>query len=159
MSKIHGVSASITVAAVLLVAASAGAAITTSYGATNCVQEITLSPTIVYQGSRASTTSASSAFFACPGIQQGGLVVTAKVSGRDLSSSAGVTCHIETKDPFDGTGSFGGSVTSVGLGNFTLNLPPPAAFFAAGSKLVRCTMPPSGGPDGSSIGSYLITEA
>jgi hypothetical protein len=63
-------------------------------------------------------------------------------------------------DRFDRAGSFGPSVSSGDqfIGSFTLDLPLPASFFAAGSTVVHCTMPPLGGSDGSAIGSYLISE-
>ena len=160
MSQTHRLSMPLAALAALLVASAASASLTASYAGTSCVQELTTSPSIVYQNSRASANSPSVTYFACPSAQQGGEVVSAKASGRDLNPNESVVCHIEAMDEFDGAGSFGASVSSGAefVGGFTLNLPPPASVFASGSKVIHCTMPPSGGPDGSSIGSYTITE-
>ncbi|HYP76715.1 MAG TPA: hypothetical protein VER12_12195 [Polyangiaceae bacterium] len=159
MSKIPGPSAAFAALAALLVASAASASMT-SYAGTSCVQELTLSPSIVYQNSRASAYSTATTFFACPAAQQGGALVEAKASGRDLNPTASVSCHVEAMDEFDGAASFGASVSSGAefIGSFTLDLPPPATTFPSGSTVVHCTMPPAGGRDGSSIGSYAITE-
>jgi hypothetical protein len=144
----------------LLLASAASAAITTSYAGTNCVREITLTQNVVYQNSRATNLSGSSVFYACPAIQQGGVVTGARVSGRDLSASAGVTCHIETQDQFDTSGSFGAAVSTGNafMGSYTLKLPVPAASFTDGSKVVHCTLPAGSASVGSAVGSYVVTE-
>jgi hypothetical protein len=161
MSRTHVLSTTLTAIAGLLLASAASASVTTNYAGTSCVQEVSLSPSIIYQHSRALAYAGTVTFFACPASQQGAEIIAATASGRDLNSEASVTCFVDAMDEFDGAAFFGASV-STGVeftGNFTLNLPPPASFFASGSKVVRCNMPPSVGSDGSSwVGSYAITE-
>ena len=143
----------------LFASLSAGA-VTTSYPGTQCIQAITLSPQLVYQGARVSTTSlSSSAFIICPAVQQGGRLLSASVSGRDIDSSTSISCFAEAKNQFDTAAFFTSSASSTN-GNFTLNFGALGAtqFFANGSKLIECTRPPAFGPDGSSVGSYVIRE-
>jgi hypothetical protein len=144
----------------LLLASAASAAVTTSYAGTNCMREVTSTQDTIYQNSRATNLSSASVFYACPAIQQGGVVTGAKVSGRDLSPSAGVTCHMETQDRFDMSGSFGAAVSTGNafMGSYTLTLPVPAASFTDGSKVVHCTLPAGSGSVGSAVGSYVVTE-
>lgn len=160
MSRMKAVTVAVVGIAGLLLASAASAAITTSYAGTNCVREITSNQNITYQNSRATNLGGSSVFYACPAIQQGGVVTGAKVSGRDLSPSAGVTCHMATQDPFDMSGSFGAGVSTGNafMGNYTLTLPAPAASFTDGSKVVHCTLPAGSASVGSAVGSYVVTE-
>lgn len=160
MSMTHGFSKLSTLVFGLLLASAASASVTTNYPGTSCVQEITLSPSIIYQNSRAFAHSASTTLFACAAAQHGSGVVAARASGRDLSPVASVICHVDAMDEFDGAASFGPSVSSGDefTGSFSLDLPPPASFFPSGSTVVHCTMPPAAGPDGSSIGSFSVTE-
>ena len=160
MFHTRGLSLTLMGIAAASLASAADAAVTTSYAGTECVQEVTASPLIAYQNSRASSLSGSTAFFACPAAQHGGLVSQAQVSGRDLSATGGVSCHMETRDRFDLSGSFGATVSTSAafVGSYTLTLPAPASFFSAGSKVVHCSIPPFSGTDGSAVGSYVVTE-
>jgi hypothetical protein len=160
MSRMKAVTVAVVGVAGLLLASAASAAITTSYAGTNCVREITSNQDIIYQNSRATNLGGGSVFYACPAIQQGGVVTGAKVSGRDLSASAGVRCHIEARDPFDMSGSFGAAVSTGNafMGNYTLTLPVPAATFTDGSKVVHCMLPAGSASVGSAVSSYVVTE-
>jgi hypothetical protein len=161
MTKRTGSFVGIMTIATALAASTAQAQVTTSYAGTECVHEITTTPKIVYQSSRAFNNSTFSATFACPAAQHGGKLLRATVFGRDVSIDGAVTCFIKVMDPFDVSGFTSGSVsTPPGFtGSFTLKLTPlPTTFFDPGSKVVHCTLPPNAGIDGSSIGSYRITE-
>jgi hypothetical protein len=134
----------------------------TGYAGTECVQEVTLSPTVAYQNSRASNIGSSQAFFACPAVQQGGKLVRATVYGRDLTTTGRVTCRAEVRNQFDLSGFMTASVNSgdAFTGSFTLDLGglPAPGFFDPGSKVIHCTMPPMVQTNGSAITAYRVDE-
>ncbi len=148
--------ATVTLAAGLLcTSASAGVS---SYAGTNCIQEITSSPSAVYQGGRVFSQSPSRSPFVCPAVQQGGRVLSAQVTGRNLHLTETVRCYVTSHNEWDTSGVSSPTVASTTRPNFTISLAGIPSFFANGSKNVHCSMPPNVGIDGSSIGAYVIAE-
>ena len=148
--------ATVTLAAGLLcTSASAGVS---SYAGSNCKQEVTLSPSVAYQGGRVFAQSPYRSYFVCPAVQQGGRVLSAQVTGRNLNPAETVSCYVTSHNEWDTSGVSAPSVVSTTRPNFTISLAAIPSFFANGSKNVHCSMPPNVSMDGSSIGAYVITE-
>ena len=153
-----------TMLAVTMVAVAAGLSSSsanagvTSYAGSNCVQEVTMTPRIAYQSGRIFAQQTSRSYLVCPAVQQGGRLLSAQVTGRDLSIDDNVSCYASSHNEWDTAGVNTPSVSSGTGTNFTLALASMPSFFANGSKNIHCIMPANTGMDGSSIGAYVVSE-
>lgn len=140
-----------------LLSSSASAGVT-SYGGSHCHQEVTLSPSEVYQSGRVFAQAPFRSSFVCPAVQQGGRVLRAQVTGRNLHPTETVDCYVSSHNQWDTAGVNSLTVSSTTRPNYTIPFGALTSFFFLGSKAVHCSMPPNLGPDGSSIGAYAINE-
>lgn len=138
-------------------------AATTNYPGSNCQQLITnAAPSILYDIGLARNMASSTKWFGCPAMQQGGRIVTASVTVRDLSSSAGFSCYAVNSDA-SGIGGFqtpSATTSAEETGVITLNLGglTAAQFLPDGSKSIVCSVPPNVAADGSAVSTYSIQE-
>ena len=134
----------------------------TGYPGTACVQAMTTlgSASIYYEGTITRNQSSASKTFLCNGVQQGGAVLEWSVSVRDTTPVGEVVCTARAMGEFGNSAFISPSVASGVAFSGTKRLTGVATtgFVANGAKVIVCTMPASGGPDGSAVASYSITE-
>jgi hypothetical protein len=149
-------------ACTFLVGVSADAA-TTYYAGSSCHQLLTTSGvSILYDIGLARNMADSTKWFGCPGVQQGGRIVSATVTVRDISPVAGFRCYAINSDQ-SGIGGFqtaSATTSAAAMGAITLNLGglTPAQFVPLGSKSIVCSVPPNAAFDGSAVSTYSIQE-
>jgi len=136
-------------------------AVTAGYGGGACRQLFTTSSGFA-DGAIARNQSSSSTTFICGAAQLGGAISSWRVSIRDTTPVGQVTCFARASSEFDSGGfvtpSASTGVAFTGLSRLGVSLAGTSSFFLNGHKNIQCDMPPAGGPDGSAVASYSITE-